>query len=71
MDTLLARRRESAEGGTVMLSIDLPRKDDSLPPLNVTFEGDERDAAILRENGYTVYTVIERRPIHDTPLTPQ
>lgn len=55
----------------MILSIDLPRKDDSLPPLNVTFEGTQADAAILRENGYTVYTVIERRPIHDTPPTPQ
>lgn len=55
----------------MILSIDLPRKDDSLPPLNVTFEGDERDAAILREEGYTVYTVIERRPIHDTPPATQ
>ena len=31
--------------------------------VTVTFEGDEHDAAILRENGYTVYTVIERRQV--------
>lgn len=54
----------------MILSIDLPRKDGGLP-LNVTFTGDEADAAILREHGYTVYTVIERKPIHDTPHTPQ
>ena len=47
----------------MILSIDLPRKDDSPPPLNVTFEGDERDAAILRAHGYTVYTVIERHQV--------
>lgn len=52
------------------LSIDLPRNDNGIP-LNVTFTGDERDAAILREHGYAVYTVIERRSIHDTPLTTQ
>lgn len=46
----------------MILSIDLPRKDGGLP-LNVTFEGNERDAAILREHGYTVYTVIERRQV--------
>lgn len=46
----------------MILSIDLPRKDGGLP-LNVTFEGDEHDAAILRAEGYTVYTVIERRRV--------
>lgn len=51
----------------MILSIDLPRRDGGLP-LNVTFTGDEHDAAILREHGYTVYTVIERRPIDLQPL---
>lgn len=54
----------------MILSIDLPRRDGGLP-LNVTFEGTQEDAAILREHGYTVYTVIERKPIHDTPHTQQ
>ena len=46
----------------MILSIDLPRKDGGLA-LNVTFTGDERDAAILRAHGYTVYTVIERHQV--------
>lgn len=45
----------------MILSIDLPRKDGGLP-LNVTFTGDEADAAILRKHGYTVYTVTNTVP---------
>ena len=45
----------------MILSIDLPRKDGGMP-LNVTFEGDEADAAILRAHGYTVYTVTSTVP---------
>jgi hypothetical protein len=44
----------------MILSIDLPCKDNGRP-LNVTFEGDEADAAILRAHGYTV---IERRQVN-------